>query len=113
MDTIQILASNGKREGMRVLAVKGPVTIHTIFDFQNVVRADSAPAMIFDFSAVPYVDSAGLGAMVGAVVTLQKANRKIAFSGMNEKVTALVQMSHLSQVIRNYPTVEEAETAVS
>jgi anti-sigma B factor antagonist len=113
LETIQLASSSGSREGLRILTLKGALSIHTIFDFQNAVRAESAPALVVDMTAVPFVDSAGLGAMVGAVVTLQKAGRKIAFAGMNEKNMALVNMSHLSQVVRNFATVQDAESAVS
>jgi anti-sigma B factor antagonist len=113
IETIQLIVSPGSRDGLSILTLKGSLTIHTIFDFQNTVRAESAPALVIDMAAVPFVDSAGLGAMVGAVVTLNKANRKIAFAGMNDKVLALVNMSHLTQVVRNFATVQAAESAVS
>lgn len=113
IDKMELAGSAGKTEGVRILALTGSLTIHTIFDFQNAVRAESAPGLVFDLSAVPFIDSAGLGAMVGAVVNLQKAGRKVAFTGMNQKVAALVDMSHLHQVIRNFATVADAESAVS
>jgi anti-anti-sigma factor len=113
IDNIQLAGAPGKAEGVRVLTLNGSLTIHTIFDFQNAVRAETAPGLVFDMNAVPFVDSAGLGAMVGAVVNLEKAGRKAAFAGMNQKVLALVDMSHLHQVVRNFATVGDAESAVS
>ncbi len=113
LETLQLAVSPGSRDGLKILTLKGSLSIHTIFDFQGAIRTESAPALVVDMTAVPFVDSAGLGAMVGAVVTLQKAGRKIAFAGMNEKNMALVNMSHLSQVVRNFATVQDAESAVS
>jgi anti-sigma B factor antagonist len=113
LDTMQMTASPGRREGLRILSLKGPLNIHTIFDFQNAVRAEDAQGLVVDMTAVPFVDSAGLGAMVGAVVNLQKAGRKIAFAAMNVQVEALVDMTHLNPVLRNFATVEDAESAVS
>lgn len=113
LETIQLASSSGSHEGLQILTLKGSLSIHTIFDFQAAIRAETAPALVVDMTAVPFVDSAGLGAMVGAVVTLKKAGRKIAFAGMNEKNMALVNMSHLSQVVRNFATVKDAESAVS
>jgi anti-sigma B factor antagonist len=113
LDTMQMTASPGRREGLRILSLKGPLNIHTIFDFQNAVRAEDAQGLVVDMTAVPFVDSAGLGAMVGAVVNLQKAGRKIAFAAMNVQVEALVDMTHLNQVLRNFATVEDAESSVS
>jgi anti-sigma B factor antagonist len=113
LETMQVVTSPGKREGLMILSLKGPLNIHTIFDFQNVVRAETAHALVVDLTAVPFVDSAGLGAMVGAVVALKKANRKIVFAGMNAQVAALVDMTSLGQVLHNFPTVRDAESAVS
>jgi anti-sigma B factor antagonist len=113
LDTMHMTASPGKREGVRILTLQGSLNLHTIFDFQNAVRAETAPALVVDMTGVPFVDSAGLGSMVGAVVTLKKAGRKIAYSGMNAKVVALINMTHLTQMLHNHATVEDAEAAIS
>jgi anti-sigma B factor antagonist len=112
IENIQIVTTVGARHGHKVLALTGTLNIHTIFDFQNAVRADASPALIVDFSGVPYMDSAGLGAVIGAHVAAQRTQRRIAFAGMNERLNTLIEMSHLGQVLRIYPTVAEAETAL-
>jgi anti-sigma B factor antagonist len=96
-----------------VLALKGPLTIHTIFNFQTAVREESGSALIIDFSNVPFMDSAGLGALVGARVALQKANRPLAIAGLNTQVKALLDMSKVSPFFRIFATVEEAQSAVA
>jgi anti-sigma B factor antagonist len=53
----------------------------TIFEFQATVRADISRALIIDLSNVPYVDSAGVGALVGAYVTRQNGGRSLALVG--------------------------------
>jgi anti-sigma B factor antagonist len=113
LETMHMTASPGRQAGLTILTLKGPLNLHTIFDFQNAVRAEQGHALVVDMTAVTFVDSAGLGAMVGAVVTLKKANRKIAYACMNQKAAALVEMTHLSQFIHNYPTVQDAESAIS
>jgi anti-sigma B factor antagonist len=72
-ESIQVIASNGAANGHRILTLRGPLTIHTIFDFQSAVRTEQSPVVIVDLSGVPYVDSAGLGAIVGAHVSAQRA----------------------------------------
>ena len=110
---IQIVASPGSRDGYKILHVKGPLNIHTIFDFQSAIRAETSAALIIDFAEVPFIDSTGLGALVGANVAAQKANRKIAFAAMNPQVKALLEMTHVSQFFKEYPTIQDAERAVS
>ena len=110
---IQILSSPGARDGSKILHVKGPLNIHTIFDFQTALRAETSPALIIDFAEVPYIDSTGLGAMVGAHLAAQKGNRKLAFAAMNAQVKALLDMTHVSQFFSSYSTIHDAESAVS
>jgi anti-sigma B factor antagonist len=110
-ENIQIVSSAGARAGQTILRLKGPLNIHTIFDFQSAVRAESAPVLIVDFSDVPFIDSTGLGALVGAHLTVQKANRKMALVAMNAQVKALLDMTNVSQFFKSYPTIQEAEAA--
>jgi anti-sigma B factor antagonist len=111
-ENLQIVSSRGAREGQVILSLKGPLNIHTIFNFQAAVRAESSPALIVDFSGVPFIDSAGLGALVAAHVSARKANRKLVFAMMNTQVMALIEMTHLKQLFRIYPTIEDAESAL-
>jgi len=112
-ENLQIVASTGAQSGARLLQLKGPLNIHTVFQFQDAIRADSSPVLIVDFAGVPYVDSAGLGAMVGAFVSAQRGQQRIAFAGMNKQVSALVDMTHVNQLLRPYPTAEDADRAIS
>jgi anti-sigma B factor antagonist len=112
-DNLQVIKSNGSREGQRILHVKGSLNIHTVFTFQEVLRSEAAPELIIDFAGVPYIDSAGLGALVAAYVGAQKTARRLAFSGMNTQVKALIEMTHVSKLFQNYPTIKEAEAALS
>jgi anti-sigma B factor antagonist len=111
-ENLQIVESKGSR-GQKILHLKGSLTIHTVFNFQDAIRTDTAAVMILDFSGVPYIDSAGLGALVGAYVGSQKAMRKLAFAAMNTQVKALVDMTNVAQLFKAYATVQEAEAAIS
>ena len=112
-ENIQIVTSNGSRAGQRVLRLVGPLNLQTIFDFPNAIRAEESSALVVDFSGVPYIDSAGLGAVVGAYVSAQRAHRRLAFAGMNDRVKALISMTHVSQLFQPYASVEDAESAIA
>ena len=108
---MQILSSTGAREGQKVLRLKGPLNIHTIFEFQTAVRSETSPMLIVDFSEVPFIDSSGLGALVSANLAMQKTNRKLALAAMNPQVKALLDMTNVGQYFTAYPTLEAAEAA--
>ena len=111
-ENLQVIAVAGAREGQRVLHLKGPLNIQTVFIFQDAMRTETGPALVIDFSDVEFIDSAGLGALVAAHVGAQRGQRKLAFAGMNKQVTALLEMTHVSQLFKTYPTVKDAEAAL-
>ena len=112
-ENIQIVTSDGARDGQKIIRLKGPLNIHTIFDFQTAVRAETSPTLILDFSDVPFIDSTGLGALVGAHLAAQKGQRKLALAGMNLQVRALLDMTKVGQFFTTYPTIQDAEAAIS
>lgn len=112
-ENIQIVRSVGPRTGARILHIKGSLNIHTVFDFQSAVRAEDTPALIIDFQDVLFIDSAGLGALVGAYVAAQRASRKLAFAQVNEQVKALIEMTHVDQLFSTFATIQDAEAAIA
>ena len=67
----------GPKDGQRILRLTGPLTMSTLFDFQSKVRTNTSRVLLLDFTNVPYVDSAGIGVMVGAYVSHQKDGRSL------------------------------------
>ena len=106
LENLQILASDGPRAGQRILRMKGPLSIHTVF-----VRLETSSSVILDFSGVPYVDSAGLGALVGAHLSAQKSARKLLFAAMNAQAITLLEMTRIRSLFAIYSTLQEAEAA--
>src|ERR1700681_4970561 len=81
--TIQDLST---ADHTRILKLSGPLTIATLFEFQSLVRTSTSPKLIIDFTNVPYVDSAGVGALVGAYVTRQHGGRSLALVGVSDRI---------------------------
>ena len=112
-DSLVVQTSPGLREGETIVDCSGPFTIQTFFSFQNAVRdLDSTRALIVDLAKVPYMDSAGLGAVVGAFVSGRKSNRRMVLVGAGERIRALIRMSNLVQFLPQYASRDEAEAAL-
>ena len=110
---LEITASPGERDGLRVLALNGRLTIETAASFQEAIRKEDAPELVVDMSRVPSIDSAGLGVMIAAFVRAKKASRKIGFAEMNERVKAVADTSRLSRHLPIYATVRDAEACLA
>ena len=101
----------GPKDGQRVLRLTGPLIISNLFDFQARVRGSSARALIIDLTNVPYVDSAGIGSLVGAYVTHQKDGRSLALVGVSDRVHNALQVTRVDHFFRFFNTPEDAESA--
>ncbi len=112
-ENLQIQSLTGTRNDHKILRLARALTIHTVFSFQAAVRVETAPILILDFSGVSYLDSAGLGAVIGAFVSLQRACRKLALAGANTQVNALLDMTRVRQLLPSYDSVEQAEAALT
>ena len=91
-----------------VLRLNGPLTFENVSPFQNAMRAKGAPTMILDLEGVPYVDSAGLGSLVGACVSVQKSGRRVALTGLNDRVMRLFEITRTEPLFLIFPTLEDA-----
>ncbi|HXU17362.1 MAG TPA: STAS domain-containing protein [Terriglobales bacterium] len=86
----------GTQNGQHTLRLIGPLTISTLFEFQNLVRA-SAGSMLVDMTQVPYIDSAGVGALVGAYVRHTKDGHRLTLAGVNERVRNILKGTRVEQ----------------
>jgi len=112
-DPLQIEEVSGTPEGRRVLRLTGPVLLSNFFPFQALVRASNAPTLVLDMTEVPYIDSAGIGALVGAYVSHQKDKRRLALVGVTDRVRNAMQVTHVEQFFPFYDTLEAALAAAA
>jgi anti-sigma B factor antagonist len=97
----------GIQHQKRVLRLTGPLTISTLYEFQNLVRADASASLVLDFSKVPYVDSAGVGALVGAYVRHQKAGHSLTLAGVNERVRNTLKVTQVENFFQYTDSVPQ------
>lgn len=91
-----------------VLSFHGPLTMENVPPFLNAVRREGAPTMILDFSGVPYLDSSGLGCLVSAYTSCSKAGRRVALTGVNQRVRKVFEITKVEQLFLMFPTLADA-----
>jgi anti-sigma B factor antagonist len=111
-ETLRIEDQTGSHEGHRILTLHGGLVLATIFQFQGTVRADQSRCLIIDLTNVPYVDSAGIGALVGAYVTRQNCGRSLALVGVSERIHNALKVTHVQQFFSFFDTVAAAEQSL-
>ena len=108
--TLESLA--GQAPGSRILRLTGPLVLGNMFEFQSILRSDPPRVLILDLTAVPYMDSAGMGAIINYFVSSQRHGRKLLVAGVNGRVLELFRMTRVEGLLTMKETVAEAEQAV-
>jgi anti-sigma B factor antagonist len=91
-----------------VLSLRGPLTMENVPPFLNAVRREDAPTVILDLSGVPYLDSSGLGSLVSACTSCAKAGRRVALTGLNQRVRKVFEITKVERVFLIFPTLNDA-----
>jgi anti-sigma B factor antagonist len=99
--------------GARIMKLSGPLTIQTLFDFQDVARRETTKPVIIDLTAVPYMDSAGLGSIVSAFTTSQRNGHGFAITGLSDRIRTLFQITRVDGLLPVFASLELAEAAVT
>jgi anti-sigma B factor antagonist len=99
--------------GAQIISLRGPLTLRTLFEFQETARLHAQHPLIVDTADVPYMDSAGLGALIGIYASCQRTGQKFAISRVPERVQVLFEMTGVMSLLPCFPSLEAAETAVT
>lgn len=88
--TLDALATSSLRELFADLAERGEVNV------------------LVDLTAVPFIDSAGLGVVIGACRRFRALDGDLRLAGARPNVSSVLRVTGISRVITVYPTPEEA-----
>ena len=98
--------------GAQLIQLSGPLTLRTLFEFQEAARRHAGP-LVVDVEKVPYMDSAGLGALIGIYASCQRTGQKFAISNVPDRVLVLLEMTGVKGMLPCFPSIEEAEASVT
>ena len=95
-----------------ILRLRGPLTMENLASFQSAMRRGNAPILFLDLSEVPYMDSAGLGSLVSAHISVQKAGRRVVLTGVNERIGKLFEITRVESLFLTFPSLPDAFDAL-
>ena len=108
-DTLEIQKLDGSRAGQRVLRLIGALSLQTVPDFLKVARGETSPVMIVEFTGVTIVDSAGVGALLQTVASMNKTQRKLGLACLSARTMTVLEITRVSGLFQIFPTLAEAE----
>jgi anti-sigma B factor antagonist len=102
-----VTPEEGGSDDRHVYSLHGPLTLANLLTVQEPLRS-SASVLVLDFSDVPYVDSAGIGALVQSFIARKKQGKRLLVVAPNETVTKLFKLTSVDTVLEVFPTLEAA-----
>ncbi|HYV74862.1 MAG TPA: STAS domain-containing protein [Candidatus Binatia bacterium] len=93
-----------------IMRLHGPLLLGNFFPFQSMVRSDQSKVLVVDVADVPYIDSAGIGCLVGAHVSREHSGRKLIIAGASQRLLEMLKVTKVDQL---FTFAESAEKALS
>jgi anti-sigma B factor antagonist len=112
-DQLKLSVLEGARPGEKVMVLEGVLNADTAFEFQNSVRQGEPSTLVLDMSRVRYVDSSGLGVLIGAYLSFERNCRRLLLAGVSDRVLDTFRICKIEDVFTRYRTVADAEQTVS
>ncbi len=95
----------------RVLRAFGDLDVYTVRSLRDALAKmieDKTPKVVVDLDGVPFMDSSGLGALMGGVRRMREAGGDLAISCTKEQHLKLFTITGFGEGVSIAPTVEEA-----
>lgn len=64
--------------------------------------------LVLDLSGIDFVDSSGLGALIGGLKVARQAGGDLRISAAGEQVIAVLRLTNLDRILRPHQAVEDA-----
>jgi anti-sigma B factor antagonist len=90
---------------------EGELDAYTVNEFREALGTlSSSPRLLIDLSSVPFMDSAGLGALIGGIRRAREAGGDVAVACSRPTLTRLLHTTGFDRIV---PVTETLEGAAS
>lgn len=100
-----------------VVEVGGEVDLHSAprlrDELARAIEAQTPPRVIVDLAGVSFIDSTGVGVLVGSLKRARELGGELAFCSLNARVKRVFEITGLLPVLPIFPTRLSAATALS
>jgi len=90
----------------RLNMVSAPTFRETVSE----VVTGGRPKVVVELSGVEFMDSSGLGALVGSLKTARQAGGDLRIAAPSDQVEMVLKLSNMDKILRTYP---DGDAAVS
>ena len=106
-----------KVNNILIVSIEGEIDHHTAEEIRTRIEDEfyslNVKNMIFDFSKVTFMDSSGIGMVIGRYKHVKNFGGKVVVAKVNETFDRIFKISGLYKIIKCYETLDEAVSAIS
>jgi anti-sigma B factor antagonist len=95
-------------ETLAVYQPQGRISLETVPEAIQKLRAEPAQHMILDLSKVNFLDSAGIGSLVSLFVNRRSHGKTFALAALTQQGNAVVTVAGLQNLLPIHKTLEDA-----
>ena len=98
-------------ERYAVIRPEGRLTAPSVPRLRNAVDdlvGAGSSRIVVDLSATEFIDSSGLGALIGGLKSARLAGGDLRIAGVTEPVRRVLKLTNLDRVLRDHATPESA-----
>lgn len=103
-----------KRDSASVLTCRGRIVFGIeADDFRGAVLLllRESNHVILDFAGVTHMDSAGIGSLVGLLISAKNRHRRLSLATLSDKVRQVLHVAHVQNLFSIYSSVDDALAA--
>lgn len=106
-----------KKEDSLIAKIEGELDHHVSENIKNAINEEyvkkSCRNLIFDLKNVNFMDSSGIGVIIGRYKKVKENNGKVAIVNANKQLHKLIEVSGLLRIVKCYNDIEEASRTPS
>lgn len=95
-----------------IVTIEGEVDYHTSVEIRERVDREyqrrRARNIIFDFSNIQFMDSSGIGVLMGRYRNVMILGGNVALYGVGDQVDRVLSLSGIYKIMKNYDSMDEA-----
>jgi anti-sigma B factor antagonist len=105
------ISSRITKDGVAVIIPKGKLNMvhaHQLREAVDAAISEGHKRIAVDLAGVDFLDSSGLGALVGSLKAARQADGDLRIASPNEQVALVLQLTNLNRVLTAYASAESA-----
>jgi len=105
---LDLITESSSDNGAAICRLEGWLSLETVHYFIETLRPEPAEHLVLDMSAVTFLDSAGVGALVSLFVSRKHHGKTFALAELNPQANAVLEVAGLFKLLPIFRSVEEA-----